>query len=110
MSSTGKNSSPKVPTTAAESTLSDAIVDYWTGFARSGSPGASGHPQWSAYGSTRAYMKFDETPQPATHLMPGMFELHEQVVCRRRTDGGIAWNWNVGIIAPTLPAHTEECR
>jgi para-nitrobenzyl esterase len=101
---------PKVPATAAESALSDAMVGYWTEFARSGSPSATGQPQWPAYGSTRAYMTFADGPQPATHLMPGMYELHEQVVCRRRSKGGLPWNWNVGIIAPTLPAQTEQCR
>jgi para-nitrobenzyl esterase len=101
---------PKVPATAAESALSDAMVGYWAEFARSGTPAAANQPQWSAYGSTRAYLIFADTPRPATHLMPGMYELHEQVVCRRRTQGGMPWNWNVGMIAPTTPARMEECR
>jgi para-nitrobenzyl esterase len=42
--------------------------------------------------------------------MPGMYELNEQVVCRRRASGTQAWNWNVGIVSPTLPPAAERCR
>ena len=101
---------PKVPATAAESALSDAMVAYWTEFARSGAPSAANQAQWTAYGSTRAYMVFADAPQPALHLMPGMYELHEQVVCRRHAKGGVAWNWNVGIVSPPVPARTEACQ
>jgi para-nitrobenzyl esterase len=55
-------------------------------------------------------MTFADAPRPGTHLMPGMYELNEQVMCRRRAAGGIAWNWNVGIIAPPLPAGGRGCR
>ncbi len=101
---------PKVPATAVESALSDAMVAYWTEFARSGVPAAADQPQWTAYGSTRAFMAFTDTPQPALHFMPGMFELHEAVVCRRREQGGMAWNWNVGILSPPVPASMEKCQ
>jgi hypothetical protein len=36
--------------------------------------------------------------------MPGMYELNEQVVCRRRAKGGVPWHWNVGLVSPPLPA------
>ena len=39
------------------------------------------------------------------NLLPGMYELNEEVVCRCRTNGDIAWNWSVGIASPRLPAH-----
>jgi len=39
-----------------------------------------------------------------------MYELHEQVMCRRHADGGIPWNWNVGILSPPLPAEVPGCR
>jgi para-nitrobenzyl esterase len=42
--------------------------------------------------------------------MPGMYELHEEVVCRRRAAGNQPWNWNVGIVSPNLPAAAEACR
>jgi para-nitrobenzyl esterase len=55
-------------------------------------------------------MAFEAGPQPRTHLLPGMYELNEQVVCRRRAKGGIPWNWNVGLASPPLPAGAPQCR
>ena len=101
---------PKVPATPAEANLSDAMVGYWAGFARDGVPAARGQPHWQPYGADRSYMAFEDAPRPGTHLLPGMYEFNEQVVCRRRTHGGIAWNWNVGIVSPQLPATTPECQ
>ncbi|HEY0302716.1 MAG TPA: carboxylesterase family protein [Rhizomicrobium sp.] len=101
---------PKIPATPAESNLSDAMIGYWAAFARDGVPTATGQPQWQTYGAERAYMAFEDAPRPATHLLPGMYEFNEQVVCRRRVQGGIAWNWNVGIVSPPLPAGVPECR
>ncbi|MFC4726223.1 carboxylesterase/lipase family protein [Glycocaulis abyssi] len=100
---------PAIPETARETALSDAMVGYWVSFARDGVPVAEGFPAWSAYGDTQAYMEFAGEPRPGAGLMPGMFELHEDVVCRRRA-AGIAWNWNIGIISPPLPAGAPECR
>jgi para-nitrobenzyl esterase len=99
---------PKIPDTPAERAFSSAMLQYWTSFARSGFPRASHQPQWPAYGSKRAYMHFGDAPQVRTHLMPGMFELNDEVVCRRRKQGGQAWNWNVGIVSPVLPPR-EGC-
>jgi para-nitrobenzyl esterase len=101
---------PKVPDTAAESALSDAVIDYWTSFAKTGEPKANGQPAWPAYGSARNYMHFADVPRPSVHVMPGMYELHEEVTCRRRANGTQPWNWNVGIVSPVLPPHTESCR
>ncbi len=99
---------PEIPDTSAERAFSDAMLEYWTSFARSGEPSASQQPDWPAYGSKRAYMHFAETPQPRTHLMPRMFELNDEVVCRRRAQGDQPWHWNVGIVAPALPPR-EGC-
>jgi para-nitrobenzyl esterase len=92
---------PKVPATPAELKLSDALLDYWTGFAKTGKPKAG--VAWPAYGSSRSFMHFAATPQAGQHLMPGMFELNEDVMCRRKAKGGIGWNWNVGLVSPPLP-------
>lgn len=101
---------PQVPSTSAETQLSNAMLDYWASFVRSTDPKSTGHAKWPAYGSTRAYMTFASEPKSAVHLMPGMFELHEQVVCRRHASGAQSWNWNVGIVSPTLPPPVEACR
>jgi para-nitrobenzyl esterase len=101
---------PKVPATAADTQLSEAMLDYWASFARSGAPTSAGRPQWPAYGGARAYMAFEDAPVPKTHLLPGMYELNEKIVCRRRAAGNIPWNWNVGLVSPPLPAEGPQCR
>jgi len=101
---------PKNPDTPAEAKLSAAMTQYWASFARDGVPKAAGEPAWKPYGKDRAYMAFAETPQPGVHLRPGMYELNETVMCRRRAQGDTPWNWNVGILAPPLPAATPQCR
>jgi para-nitrobenzyl esterase len=98
---------PKVPGTAVESALSDAMIDYWTSFAKTGQPKASRQAEWPAYGSARNYMHFAEVPRSSVHLM---YELHEEATCRRRANGTQPWNWNVGIVSPVLSPHTESCR
>ena len=54
-------------------------------------------------------MLFDDAPRGGrTDLLPGMFELHETAVCRRRAQGDQPWHWNTGIISPPLTA-SEAC-
>ena len=91
--------------TPAETTLSDAMVDYWTSFARDGrAERGERQPHWPAYGTTRAYMTFADTPQLARRPHAGhVSSCTKQVVCRRRAHGGVSWNWNVGVTAPPLP-------
>jgi len=101
---------PKVPATAEETRISDAMIGYWTSFARTGRPQAANEPDWPAFGSTASYMAFKETPQPAEHLLPGMYEFNEEVVCRRRAAGNIAWNWNVGLYSPKNPQPQPQCK
>ena len=101
---------PKIPATPQETALSDAMIGYWTSFARTGRPQAAHEPDWPAFGSTGAYMAFRETPQPADHLLPGMYEFNEQVVCRRRAAGGVSWNWNVGLYSPKNPGPQAQCK
>ncbi|TRO95330.1 carboxylesterase family protein [Glycocaulis profundi] len=100
---------PAVPETPEEARLSEAMAAYWTAFARDGAPSAEGEPDWRPYGEGRAYMVFAGEPQAAEHVLPGMFELHEAVMCRRRAAGGTPWNWNTGIVAPPLPDGAPGC-
>jgi para-nitrobenzyl esterase len=101
---------PPPPATAEEAKFSDAMTDYWANFARTGTPTAAGQPAWPAYGTDRAYMAFENVPVPKQKLLPGMYELNEQVVCRRRAKGGIPWHWNVGVVSPPLPPEAPQCR
>ncbi|MDR3754043.1 MAG: carboxylesterase family protein [Terracidiphilus sp.] len=101
---------PKVPETAQERGLSDAMIGYWTSFARTGRPKAANEPDWPVFGSTGSYMAFEEAPLPSDHLLPGMYEFNEEVVCRRRASGDIPWHWNVGLVSPKLPPQQAQCK
>jgi para-nitrobenzyl esterase len=101
---------PKIPATPQETKLSDAMIGYWTSFARAGKPQATNEPDWPAFGPTGSYMAFEDVPKPADHLLPGMYEFVEETVCRRRASGDIAWNWNVGLYSPKLPPQQAQCK
>lgn len=101
---------PKIPATPPETRLSEAMVGYWTGFARTGRPQAPKQPEWAAFGARGPYMTFTDAPHPAQQLLPGMYELHEEAVARRRARGDTPWNWNTGIASPRLPAHSTHDR
>lgn len=101
---------PKIPTTSQDMELSNAMIGYWSSFVRTGRPQAAHEPDWPLFGATGAYMDFTDAPHRADHLLPGMYELNEQVVCRRRASGDQAWNWNVGLVSPKLPEQTAQCR
>ena len=100
---------PAIPDTRTERSLSDAMMAYWASFARTGAPTAPGQPDWPAYGQAQDYMAFEAGPVVRDHLMPGMYDTHEAVVCRRRVAGGIPWNWNFGVLSPALPPQTPAC-
>jgi para-nitrobenzyl esterase len=100
---------PKPPATPGEAALSDAMMDYWTSFARTGMPRAAGEPAWPVFGTAGAYMAFEAEPRPAIDLLPGMYALHEAVVCRRRAQGATAWNWNIGLWSPPIPPKAAGC-
>ena len=101
---------PKIPATPQETRLSDAMIGYWSRFARTGRPQAANEPDWPAFGSTGAYMAFTDTPHPSENLLPGMYELNEEVVCRRRASGDLPWGWNVGIVSPKIPPQRAQCK
>ncbi|HEY0940841.1 MAG TPA: carboxylesterase family protein [Steroidobacter sp.] len=100
---------PAIPNTASERQLSGAMLDYWTSFARDGRPSAAQGRAWESFQPNRAYMIFGDTPRLSKAFMPGMYELHEQIMCRRRASGTQSWNWRAGSLAPPLPAPTQRC-
>ena len=99
---------PKIPPLRSEVALSKAMIAYWSEFARTGVPSAPGQPAWPPYRDNRAYMAFAEKPTPGAHLLPGMYELNEELVRRRRLEGDIPWNWNAGLLAPPTPPASVE--
>ncbi|WP_010184874.1 carboxylesterase/lipase family protein [Sphingomonas sp. PAMC 26605] len=100
---------PRIPDTAGEHALSDAMADYWASFTRDGVPTATKAPAWPAYGTAAAYLHFTDAPHPETKLFPGMYAFNETVMCRKQATGKIGWNWNVGLAAPKLPAAGAGC-
>jgi para-nitrobenzyl esterase len=101
---------PAIPDTAAHRGISDAMLDYWTSFARDGRPTAGHGPDWEPFAPNHAAMTFGNAPVVSRGFMPGMYELHEQVLCRRRQGGVQSWNWRSGSAAPVLPPPTAACR
>ncbi len=99
---------PPPPATPAETQLSEAMMAYWSSFARTGVPQAADEPAWRPFGSNQAYMAFEAAPRASDHLLPGMYELHERAVCRRR-EHDVPWYWNVGLLSPHLPATSPAC-
>lgn len=100
---------PAIPETPGERALSDAMIGYWTSFAKGGVPVAAGAARWLPYKQGDAFMWFRDAPTASTGLMPGMFALNEQVMCRKRAAGDLAWNWNVGLASPVLPGPSAAC-
>jgi len=100
---------PKSSGSPEERKFSAALTSYWTSFAKTGRPVAAGEPDWPRFGANAEYLALEKTPRAADRLMPGMYDLNEAVVCRRRAAGGISWNWNVGIISPPLPPADPHC-
>lgn len=94
---------PRPPDEPREHALSEAIMSYFTSFARNGTPSAPGAATWQAYRDDRAFLELRAPPLPMNHLLPGMFELHEEVIARRRAAGTQHWYINVGLASPPVP-------
>jgi para-nitrobenzyl esterase len=92
-----------VPVGTQEQVVSDAMIAYWTSFARTGIPKAQGQPDWQTYSPKKSYMHFAENPELSTNLKPGVFELNEEVMQRERLAGNQPWvGIDVGVAAPML--------
>lgn len=100
---------PAIPDTADERRFAAAMLDYWTSFARTGAPTAAGGPAWERFAPGGAVMEFGATPRLSRDFMPGIYELHEQVMCRRRQEGSQTWDWRTANSAPTLPGPVRQC-
>ena len=101
---------PRIPRTEDERALSEAMVEYWTSFAKTGRPQASAAPEWPRFGNIRAWMVFGDEPQAAHDVLGDRYDLIDEVVCRRSAAGDQQWNWNVGPASPPVPERVEACR
>jgi para-nitrobenzyl esterase len=95
---------PKIPDDAPEGAVSDAIMRYFTSFARSGAPLVQGETTWEPYVQGGAFLDIGKAPQPGNHLLPGTYDFHEEVISRRRASGAQNWYINVGLASPAVPA------
>lgn len=88
-----------VPKDEEDRRLGQRTIEYWVAFARTGAPSSANGPEWPAYGASEAYMRLGETASLEHDPFPGMFELQEEVVQRRRQRGE-QWLANIGPAAP----------
>jgi len=94
---------PKPPDDTEERMISQAIMDYFTSFARSGTPVANSEAEWKPYGEGGAFLDIRNKPQLLHNILPGTYELQEEVVSRRRASGTQNWYINVGLASPAVP-------
>lgn len=90
-----------MPEGEVDQALSDAMISYWTSFAKTGHPVAPGAPDWAPYAENEAFMHFEDTPVLSHDMNPGMFEVQSEWV-RRRRETGQQWFLEVGVNAPPL--------
>ncbi|KJS26741.1 MAG: carboxylesterase [Hyphomonadaceae bacterium BRH_c29] len=90
-----------VPDGEYDQTISSTLLDYWTSFAATGQPESTTGPVWPTYGGNQAYLKIGNELEVGTNPMPGMFELHEELVGQRKA-AGAPWFLNIGLGAPPL--------
>ncbi len=95
---------PKPPDDARERALSTAISGYFTSFARSGKPTAHGEATWQPFANGSAFLDIRDEPYAAENPQPGTYDLHEEVISRRRTAGTQYWYINIGLASPVVPA------
>jgi para-nitrobenzyl esterase len=58
---------------------------------------------WHAYRDGQAFLELRAPPRAGKNLLPGTFELHEEVIARRRAAGTQYWYVNVGMASQALP-------
>jgi para-nitrobenzyl esterase len=87
---------PRPPDSPQERALSNAMMDYWTSFARSGVPSST----WKPYADGESYMELGDKPVPSAHLLPGMYALTEELISRRRKAPDQYWFTNIGLATP----------
>ena len=94
---------PVPPHTPAEQALSDAMMDYWTSFARTGTPASAHAAPWKPFADGESYMEFRDAPVAQSHPLPGMYALTEELISRRRAAGNQYWFINIGLASPPVP-------
>jgi para-nitrobenzyl esterase len=94
---------PKPPDDAQERGISAAIQGYFTSFAASGKPTAHGAATWQPFSKGQAFLDIRDKPYASENPLPGTYDLHEEVVSRRRAAGTQSWYINVGLNSQPVP-------
>jgi para-nitrobenzyl esterase len=90
---------PRLPLTAAETQLSEAMMAYWTSFVKDGVPKAVGQVDWPRYTSQqRSYLDIDERPVAAENLKADAFAFDDVLVMTRRQQNR-PWRLDIGFSA-----------
>jgi para-nitrobenzyl esterase len=95
---------PKPPQTPEEARLSDAMLNYWVSFARSGVPVAPGETAWPRFTARkRGYLDLDERPLARADLQPAAYHWADALVAQRRAEDK-GWRLDIGFSTfPPLP-------
>jgi para-nitrobenzyl esterase len=99
---------PKPPDTPEETALSDAMMSYWTSFARTGKPTSTHAPVWKKFADGESYMEFRDKPMILSHPLPGVYTFTEELIARRRAAGNQYWFTNFGMASPPVPAKSSQ--
>jgi para-nitrobenzyl esterase len=99
---------PKPPVTPEETALSDEMMSYWTGFARTGKPTSAHAPVWKKFADGESYMEFGDKPLVLAHPLPGVYAFTEELIGRRRAAGNQYWFTNFGLASPPVPAKSSQ--
>ncbi|HUO35653.1 MAG TPA: carboxylesterase family protein [Candidatus Acidoferrum sp.] len=94
---------PKPPDDADERMISQAVMDYFTSFARSGRPAATGESGWKPFADGGAFLDIRDQIHLSHNILPGSYELQEEVISRRRAAETQNWYINVGLASPVVP-------
>jgi para-nitrobenzyl esterase len=95
---------PKPSDDAREHAVSEAIMSYFTSFARTGKPVAHGEVAWQPFVANHAFLDIRDKPLASSNPVPGAYDLQEEVISRRRAAGNQYWYINIGLASPVVPA------
>ncbi|WP_454760263.1 carboxylesterase/lipase family protein [Caulobacter segnis] len=98
---------PRPPLTAQETALSDAMLNYWVSFVRTGVPAAPGETAWPRFtAKERGYLDIDDRPVAARDLQPAAYGWADALVAERRAQGK-AWRLDIGFSAFPPQGHVD---
>ncbi|HEY9196976.1 MAG TPA: carboxylesterase family protein [Mucilaginibacter sp.] len=79
-------------TTATDLAISDAMITYWTNFAKYGNPNGEGVPEWPAFSDAHpTVMYFDQKAHPGPVPDAGSLKVLDEYFRWRRSAEGDAW-------------------